>query len=637
MTGPVPSTPQIPQTPDQAATAAAAAAVKLVRASLDALMQQMGQQLTGKIVPGAPTGLTQIALADQVLTLKLSQPLPAGTQVQVQVQPGANGQPAVTVTPQPVLPQAQMPAPAAPQQSAPLLPQQSAPLPQAAPPAQPPQPQQPAPLPASPQAPVIAQPAIQAAPPPIPRPVPASPQPPPQVSTAPPSPAPTAAPATATTPAPAPPAAATSPAPTASPLPQPSAPTPQPPAQAPVAATAAPQAPVSTSIATPPQVAMPTNPAPSAPPAQVAAQPPVAAPPQQAAPSGPQPTAPPAVNSPPPAATASAPSLPQPTAPAQTLSQRVANSFTQAAQPAPPPAPGSPAQAVLTVATQAAARQQSAAPLLQALAARLPDLPPPVAQAALRVLAGRINLDRGAPPAETIKQAVLRSGVFLGPPAKLGAPPDAKTALTQLRGALLGWLGEDIAAVAPILRRPPPPARGHAPRGQTPQLPPQSEGGAKETGKSLLSQTEGALSRLRLMQMASHPTEAARPGMMTPPSEWNLELPMMLGHELTMAHLQIARDGQGKSEAKQRGWRLRFALEFSVLGEVGAQIAMLGAQTSVTLWAEEDATAMALEEMLPELAPALAAKGLEVGTIRVRRGVPDAPAKPAGRLMDAVT
>lgn len=119
MTGPVPTSPQIPATPDQQA-AAAVAAVKLVRASFEALALQLGQQLAGKVVTGAPPGLTQIAVADQVLTLKLDVPLTPGTQVQINVQPGPSGQPAVTITPQPA-PAAAAATPLAPPAAPPLM------------------------------------------------------------------------------------------------------------------------------------------------------------------------------------------------------------------------------------------------------------------------------------------------------------------------------------------------------------------------------------------------------------------------------------------------------------------------------------------------------------------------------------
>lgn len=319
--------------------------------------------------------------------------------------------------------------------------------------------------------------------------------------------------------------------------------------------------------------------------------------------------------------------------------QRLTQAFAPPpAAATPAPAPGSPAQLVMAAATQAAAQQQSPAPLMQALAVRLPHLPAPVAEAATRVLANRVSLDRGAPTGDALKQAVLRSGVFLDAPVKTGAQPDLRQALTQLRGTLMAWLGDEIAPVAPVIRRPsPPPTRGAMPRGQAPELPQAPEGSAKEAGKALLSQTEGALARVKLMQLSTQGAEAARPGAAAAaPSEWNLELPMMLGHELAMAQVQIARDGKNKADPKDKNWRLRFALKFSVLGEVGAQVTMVGTRASVAIWADEDATAEMLESMLPELAPALTAKGLDLVSLSVRRGVPRDESQPAGRLMDSV-
>ena len=138
-----------------------------------------------------------------------------------------------------------------------------------------------------------------------------------------------------------------------------------------------------------------------------------------------------------------------------------------------PPQPGSAAETVLGLATQAAARQDSVAPLLvnlAALPARMATLPRPVAEAALRLLGARVALDRGPPDAETLKQAVLRSGVFLEALSRPGAPQapqpgDTKAALVALRDALGAWLGPELEPAAPATRRPPPPTRGAPPRG----------------------------------------------------------------------------------------------------------------------------------------------------------------------------
>lgn len=68
----------------------------------------------------------------------------------------------------------------------------------------------------------------------------------------------------------------------------------------------------------------------------------------------------------------------------------------------------------------------------------------------------------------------------------------------------------------------------------------------------------------------------------------------------------------------------------------GAQVSLFGQSASVLIWAEEGATATALAEMLPELTPALMAKGLTVGSVRVRQGRPKDARPPSGQLLDSV-
>lgn len=292
----------------------------------------------------------------------------------------------------------------------------------------------------------------------------------------------------------------------------------------------------------------------------------------------------------------------------------------------------------LTQPGQAAARQDSVLPLLQnlaALSARATALPAPVAEAATRLLALRMPLDRGAPGADTLRQAVTRAGV-LSAPAGAGATPNVKSALLQLRAGLLTMLGDgEIAAVAPVARRAAPPMRNALPRGlkgDAPSLPDTAT--PRDAARTLLHQTDSALSRLKLTQLASQPADARAGAPVMP--DLTVEIPMMLGHELALAQLQIQRDGKSKAKPGERGWRLRFAVNFSMVGEVGAQVSLLAQATSVVLWAAEDATAAALEDMLPELGAALAARGLEVGSVRLRRGAPTDPVPASGQLMDTV-
>src|SRR5690606_25172385 len=89
-----------------------------------------------------------------------------------------------------------------------------------------------------------------------------------------------------------------------------------------------------------------------------------------------------------------------------------------------------------------------------------------------------------------------------------------------------------------------------------------------------------------------------------------------------------------KAEGK-RGWTMRFAMNSPAAGEVGAEIGLIGRAVNVALWAADPRTAASLEAALPELAPALAAIGLEPGAVRLRPLAPN-PAKPAsGQYLDS--
>ena len=325
-------------------------------------------------------------------------------------------------------------------------------------------------------------------------------------------------------------------------------------------------------------------------------------------------------------ASPAAPPPPSQPAPTDYVSPVLATTPTSAAAPAP---------LTLTDPVQAAALQDSVAPLLaklSALAAASVALPRPVIEAALKVMATRIDLNRALPTGAALQQAVLGAGVLAD--AAIAPPTDAKAALLQLRAALVAVLGGEIVVPQPALRRPTPPLRGENPRAPHGEAPPLGDDSPHDAARTLLGHTDGALSRLKLLQLASQPADP-RSSSPAAPAEYRVEIPMLLGAETGILQMQIQRDGRNKSKPAERGWRMRFALSFSAIGEVGAEVALLGRSASVAIWAADPDTADALEAMLPELAPALAARGLEVSGIRLRRGPPAAPSRAPGQVLDS--
>jgi hypothetical protein len=288
-----------------------------------------------------------------------------------------------------------------------------------------------------------------------------------------------------------------------------------------------------------------------------------------------------------------------------------------------PPQAATPQQALAQMAPEAMGKQNSVAPLLQSLAmlvAKPVALPEPIIRAALQVLAQRIvvQADRVAP--EALERAVARSGNTLEASLAKGTVPqaDAKSALLTLRGALEKFLGGAPVAVS-AGERAAPPVRGLPPRAMPVEAPPLPEA-PREVARALHSQTDAAIARVKLGQMAGLP-DADAAGRPAAP-EVRVELPFLIGHELVMVQIQISRDGARREAERKRGWTMRFAMNFSGTGEVGAEIGILGKGVSVALWAAEPETAEAMKAALPELGGALEAVGLTPGSIRIRTAMP---------------
>jgi hypothetical protein len=284
---------------------------------------------------------------------------------------------------------------------------------------------------------------------------------------------------------------------------------------------------------------------------------------------------------------------------------------------------------------EAMARQNSMAPLLASLAsivAKPGALPEPVLRAALQVLGQRVQLPPNGPTGQLIETAIARSGVHLEAALAKGAPPagDLKASLGALKGALATWQG---AAPAPItaVQQVAPPLRGMPPRAEAVDLPPLPDA-PRDAARTLHSQADAALSRVKLMQLASLPdSDPARAQM----PELRVELPFLIGQEVVLAQFQILRDGARRKSDGKRGWTMRFAMNLAGSGEIGAEIGLLGRSVNVALWAADPETAARLEDALPELAPALAGLGLEPGAVRVRGGPPDTPRPQSGQYLDS--
>lgn len=185
---------------------------------------------------------------------------------------------------------------------------------------------------------------------------------------------------------------------------------------------------------------------------------------------------------------------------------------------------------------------------------------------------------------------------------------------------------------------PPPPFHGDPPSAQPVAAPTLAAGAAPaDVAQQLLTQTDAALARHTLMQVASLPDQpqAAGTSRADPPGpQWLFEIPFLTRQGTSLAQFEIGRDGRAVTADGRVIWRARFSLDVEPMGPVHVQVALLGERAAVTLWAEREASAAQLRASTPLLSEALRQAELEPGEIQCRAGAPAAPAQAAGRFLD---
>jgi hypothetical protein len=186
---------------------------------------------------------------------------------------------------------------------------------------------------------------------------------------------------------------------------------------------------------------------------------------------------------------------------------------------------------------------------------------------------------------------------------------------------------------------PPPPVAGAVPSAQ-PVAPATllAHAPLESTLQHLLSDTDGAIARQTLLQIASLPGQTDPSATRIDPSipRWNFEIPFATPQGTAMAQFEISRDGGGRDVASAKAvWRARFSLDVEPAGPVHAQVSLSGDRTSVRMWAERPATASQLRAGVSQLTQALSRAELTPGEIVVRDGAPSqaTPAAP-GHFLD---
>ncbi len=260
---------------------------------------------------------------------------------------------------------------------------------------------------------------------------------------------------------------------------------------------------------------------------------------------------------------------------------------------------------------------------------RIFSVPPPQSGPGTRAAATGATLN-------LLQEALQAIPQKAGNAAKLGLNEDAPLdPLPSANGSQNTMRNDDVGTA----RAPPPPFRGALPSAQ-PVVPPSLAPNAPlaATVHHLLDDTDAAIARQTLLQVASLPDRADIASLRTDPAapRWNFEIPFATAAGTAIAQFEISRDGTGReTDAAKRVWRARFSLDVEPAGPIHALISLTGGKTSVRMWAERPATAAQLRTGASQLSQALSRAELQPGDIVIRDGAPLQPSPaPAGHFLD---
>ncbi len=258
--------------------------------------------------------------------------------------------------------------------------------------------------------------------------------------------------------------------------------------------------------------------------------------------------------------------------------------------------------------------------------------------------------------ADDIKNALAQSGLIGNVAAEASSQQSGAAnlanALATLRQALQAWLDAATAQAPSPTATAPPAASSTPPRGPVP-MPPYR--GAPTVAQApvaasipagasprvlalhLIGETDAALARQSLLQMASLPDGGANAA--THAARAMFDLPLATLGGTAVAQFLIAPDRQKRGQQGAVGpvWRASFSVDLEPIGPVHVRIALLGERTSVTMTAERSASAAALSASLPLLEAGLREAALEPGELRSQTGAAPPPAAAPGLFVDQAT
>lgn len=180
-----------------------------------------------------------------------------------------------------------------------------------------------------------------------------------------------------------------------------------------------------------------------------------------------------------------------------------------------------------------------------------------------------------------------------------------------------------------------PPTKGAALQSQAAQKPNIQVSQFSQTINKLLQQTQGALARIQLSQLATLPDEEGRDK-----TVWTHELPIKNGEDIDIIQIRFEHESS-INHAIEDNWNVSLAFDFEKTGPMYTRMFMANGELSTIFWAENLKTVEMVNNKIPLLQQFLEQSGLTIKHLLCRHGIPPntqpAQEKPQTPILDIQT
>lgn len=144
--------------------------------------------------------------------------------------------------------------------------------------------------------------------------------------------------------------------------------------------------------------------------------------------------------------------------------------------------------------------------------------------------------------------------------------------------------------------------------------------------------TLGSIAKIQLQQVHTLNHQLAQADQAQPTQSWQFEIPVRQGQDVHPLHIQLEQqwveeqnEGAEQNNTRMRQWSVMLSFDLPLIGQLYAQLILLGDNLSAKFWAENENTLQEAKNKIDGLKTQLEHEGIQVTQMQCVSGLPPKP------------